>query len=293
MSTPADSGAPIRAARRAAGLTARELAARIGVSAATMSAVENGRTGVSVTRLREIAAALSVPAAALLAGSTAPAEPAQPVREVAQWRVFPALDMDPVLDAAVAAIVETGYHGTTMRDVARRANMSVPGIYHHYQDKQQLLVRILDVTMDELHGRIAAARAEAGTGVEQVAVIVEALALFHTHRRALAFIGASEMRSLTEDNRRRIAESRNRVQRTLDDAIDRAAAEGALRGAAPGSAQLRTAGRAIATMCTSLPQWFRPDGPATPEQIAGDYADFALALLGGEPRGGTPASAQR
>ncbi|MFI6225446.1 hypothetical protein ACIBEH_33210 [Nocardia salmonicida] len=33
-------------------------------------------------------------------------------------------------------------------------------------------------------------------------------------------------------------------------------------------------------MCTTLPQWFRLDGPSSPEQIATAYADFALGLLG-------------
>lgn len=133
---------------------------------------------------------------------------------------------DSVLAAAIDAFVETGYHGSTMRDISARAGMSVPGIYHHYPDKQTLLVAILDLTMTELHWRVNAARAEAATGLQEVRLVVEALALFHTHRQKLAFIGASEMRSLTATNRQRIADSRNQLQHTLDGALDRAAREG-------------------------------------------------------------------
>ncbi|WP_054812690.1 TetR family transcriptional regulator [Nocardia arizonensis] len=280
MAEPSGPGAAIRDARRAAGLTVRELARRLELSPATVSAIENDKTEVSVSRLYVLAGALGVPAARLLPDAAAEirrgAGPGRAeVVEPGDWRVFPPLELDPVLAAAVEAIVETGYHGTTMRAVAKRAGLSVPGVYHHYPDKQHLLVRIFDLTMDELHWRVAAAGEQAHTGVENVALLVEALALFHTHRRKLAFIGASEMRSLTEANHRRIADSRNRVQHILDAAIDRAAAEGAL-----GTGNLRTAGRAIATMCTSLPQWFRDDGPSTPERIARDYAEFALSLLG-------------
>jgi Tetracyclin repressor-like, C-terminal domain len=107
-----------------------------------------------------------------------------------------------------------------------------------------------------------------------VRLSVEALALFHAHRGQLAFIGASEMRGLAPANRRRIAHLRVDVQHLLDDAIDEAIAAGVLTTPTP-----RLAGRAIATMCTSLPQWFRLGGPATPEQIAADYAQFALGLL--------------
>ena len=161
-----------------------------------------------------------------------------------------------------------------MRSVATRAGMSVPGVYHHYRDKQDLLVRLLNLTMDELHWRVRAARDEGTTTTERIGLIVESLALFHTHRRELAFIGASEMRSLTPPNRARIAQSRNEIQYLLDDEIVAAVNDGQL-----GTAHAHNAGRAIATMCTSLPQWFRIGGPSSPEQIAAEYAQFALDLL--------------
>jgi hypothetical protein len=33
-------------------------------------------------------------------------------------------------------------------------------------------------------------------------------------------------------------------------------------------------------MCTSLAQWFDPEGITTPEQIAREYAAFALSHVG-------------
>lgn len=277
-------GARVRRARTAAGLSLRETAQRVGVSPATLSAVENGKTGVSAARLLVLAETLGVAASTLLGElpEQAPPRVAAVDHPPHSWRAFPPLDIDPVLAAAIAAFVETGYHGATMRTIARRAGMSVPGVYHHYRDKQDLLVRALDLTMDELHRRVDAARREAGTGRDRVARVVEALALFHTHRRELAFIGASEMRSLTPDNRRRITASRNAIQHRLDADIDAALTEAGLD-----TARARAAGRAIATMCTALPQWFRLGGAATPEQIATDYAELALRMLG---IGGPPAT---
>jgi len=172
-----------------------------------------------------------------------------------------------------------------MRMLASRARLSVPGIYHHYRDKQELLVRILTLTMSELHWRVAAARQEAADTLTEISRIVEALALFHTHHRKLAFIGASEMRSLNGTNRRSIAGERTRLQHILDDAIDRATVAGLID-----PVDAATAGRAIATMCTSLPQWFNPHGPNTPEDIARSYVHFALAMLGAKAiREGPPA----
>ena len=272
----------IRTTRLSAGLSLRAVARTLGISPATMSAIETGKTGVSVERVRGIAEALDVDVRTLIGGArrVAPARhewqrPKAGAAEAMSWRDFPPLALDPVLQAAVESFVATGYHGATMRSLAQRAGISVPAVYHHYRDKQELLVRILDITMSELHWRVGAAHDEGETSVARVALMVEALALYHTHRRDLAFIGASEMRSLVGANRYRISRARSDIQHILDDEIAAAAREGYVATDHP-----RDAGRAIATMCTGLAQWFRIDGPSSPEQIAREYAEFALQLLG-------------
>ncbi|MEV0685656.1 TetR family transcriptional regulator [Nocardia sp. NPDC050378] len=282
-------GRAIRDARSGRGISLRELASRIEVSAATVSAIENGKTRVDVERLHAIAAALDTEVAELLERlegpgggevSVIPVVSSPPVdRDGRSWRMFGPVRLDPVLRAAIEDFVEKGYHGSTMRSIALRARMSVPGVYHHYRSKQHLLVACLDVTMNELFVRVTAAREEGDDPVARVAFMVEALALFHMYRRKLALIGASEMRSFEPANRRRISALRNDLQHLIDDEI----AEGVRRGVFSVDSP-RHAGRAISTMCTSLSQWYRESGPAGPEQIARDYARFALGLLGSGAR---------
>lgn len=271
----------VRAARMGAGLSLRSLAGRLAVSPATLSAIETGKSGLSLERAQAIAEALDIDIRTLTRGTRRP----PPVRREKNyehataagersWREFPPLTLDPIMTAAVESFVATGYHGATMRSLAQRAGISVAAVYHHYRDKQDLLVRILDYTMVELNWRVQAARREGETSVARVSLIVEALALYHTHRRDLAFIGASEMRSLIGANRYRITTARNDIQAILDEEIADATRTGHVATAHP-----RNAGRAIATMCTALSQWFRVDGPSTPEQIAQEYAQFAQDLL--------------
>ena len=279
----ATAGAAVRRQRLLHGMTLRELAARLGVSAATVSALENDRTGISVERMRRIAEVLDVPVAALVAGAApvvphpAPATPAEPTvgAPTGHWRDFAPLPIDGVLAGAIRAFVAIGYHGASMRSIAELANMSVPGVYHHYPSKQDLLVRVFDLTMTDLVWRVEQARDEGTDPVSRVALFVEALALYHARRNDLAFIGASEMRSLEPASYRRIALLRRQVQELLDGHIAEAIAAGGLSVSHPADA-----GKAIATMCTSLAQWFHPDGPTTPEQIAREYSRFALGLLG-------------
>lgn len=250
------------------------------MSPATISAIENGKTGLSVRRLHQIASALGVSAVSLVDDSIAQVQhhdgpPSTFEPQDDNWRAFDALPIDPVLAGAIDSFVTTGYHGARMRTVAQSANMSVPGVYHHYPSKQALLERILDITMMDLLWRLEKARDEGTNPIERIGLMVEALALFHTKRSDLAFIGASEMRSLEPSPHRRIAKLRDEVQHLLDAEIAAAVADDSLVVDYP-----RDAGKAIATMCTGLAQWFQADGPTTPEQIAKEYSKFALRLLG-------------
>lgn len=275
----------VRQARTAAGISLRELARSIGVSAGTLSAIENGKTPLTVGRLDRIAAELGVATVDILAPrlpSAADATGTSPARSTGdgqRWRTFEPLNLDPALGAAVAAFMRTGYHGATMRSIAANAGMSVAGIYHYYPSKQDLLVAIFDLGMSELHWRIPAARDDGDTVVERFANMVEALALFHTHRSDLAFIGASEMRSFDEPTRSRIAALRSDIQRMIDDQVTSGIRAGEFTTRHP-----REAARAVATMCTSLPQWFRPGGPVSQQEIAVEYAQFAVDIMRGRQR---------
>ncbi|GAB46976.1 helix-turn-helix domain-containing protein [Mobilicoccus pelagius] len=277
-------GAAVRQARTARGLSVRRLAEAIDVSAATICAVEQGRTRVDADRLHALAAALEVRPRDLLAGpglevgAVARNAPERPPARYS-WRHFAELPIDPALAGAISAFVVYGYHGAGIRVIAQHAGLSVTGVYHHYASKELLLISILDLTMSDLVWRLDAAAREARERqldpLSRFALVVEALALFHACRRDLAFIGASEMRSLPPAERRRIARIRVDVQRRLEAEITTCVH----RDLAPAQ-DVAAAGRAISTMCTSICQWFRPAGPLTPEAVARDYSRYAVGLIG-------------
>ncbi|EME19554.1 TetR family transcriptional regulator [Rhodococcus triatomae] len=272
-------GAAVRRARAQSGTTLRALAAGIGVSVGTMSAIENGKVALTIDRLHEIARYLDVPASHLLTPlpDRAPTEPAAGPTSTG-WRTFAELDLDPALRAAVQVFTDLGYHGATMRLVAHAAESSVAGIYHYHRSKQHLLVTLMTRTMEDMEWRVAAADAEGGTPAERFALMVEAIALCHTVRRDLAFITATEMRSLEEPDRSAVTEARRRLQGRLDDAAVAAAADGSFTTSDP-----RNTARAVATMCMALPYWFSPTESMTPAEVARDYAGHALAMMQVQP----------
>jgi len=269
-------GLRLREARRTAGLTVREVAKELGVSVGTWSAIENGRTGIADERLAAAARLFAVEPDGLR--DEAPARGGT-------WRDFPPLRLDPPLAGALEAFAELGYHGASIRTIAQRAGLSVPGVYHHWPTKQHLLVALLDLTMADLTERARAARVEGDGPVARFSLLVECLALFHTHRRELGFIGASEMRGVAEPDRARVAAARQDVQRMVDDEVVEGCRRGLMTTALP-----REAARAVVTMCTALPQWWSPTGPSSPEKVARQYVEFALGVVGAAVDGGRHAA---
>lgn len=290
-------GAQVRAARVRRNVSGRELARALEVSPATISQIENGRTGLSAARLSRIAEVLGTTVSEILdiAAHTyelgqsgkppltethRPAEIArtsEPVSldpQISDWRVYGPVDFDPVLRAALDEIVDIGYHGATVRSIAARCGFSVSGIYHYYTSKQQMLVSILEWTMTELLARARAARAEGRTAVDRFRNLIEHLALYHTYRRELSFVGVSEMRSLDEPSRRHVAEMRTVQQRMVDEEVEAAVRLEHFRKDHP-----HEAARAAVTMCTALANWWRPGGRFSPEETAEQYVEFALAMM--------------
>jgi AcrR family transcriptional regulator/DNA-binding XRE family transcriptional regulator len=289
-------GAQVRAARTARGITLRGLAKMLEVSPATVSQIETGRTGLSVTRLTRIADALGMTVAQILdivVGQGAAASPellavagggsGENRSAATDWREYGPLGFDPVLQAALDEFLAIGYHGATVRGIAARCGLSVSGIYHYYTSKQQMLVRILDLTMTDLMRRSHAARADGRDPVERFSRLIENLALFHTHRRELGFVGASEMRSLEDGDRQRIAGMRTAQQRMVDHEVEQAVRTGHFRADHP-----HEAARAAVTMCTGLPTWWHPGGPLSPERVAEQYVGLALDLMRARVVAATP-----
>ena len=84
-------------------------------------------------------------------GGTGPA-----LAPAAPWKVRPRRDVDDyvrmvgpkrrevILDVASTAFAEHGYHGVSIRMVAKLAGLSHPGLLHHFPSKADLLGAVLD-----------------------------------------------------------------------------------------------------------------------------------------------------
>ncbi|WP_092377519.1 TetR/AcrR family transcriptional regulator [Micromonospora phaseoli] len=192
------------------------------------------------------------------------------------WREYGPLEFPRILDAALQAFYEHGYHGTTTRDLARRSGLSVPGVYHYYPSKQDILFDLMTVIIDELLVRSRQALATASADPRsQFDALVESLLRFHMYRRTGAMVSTAELRSLEPDNRARYVAKRDEQQRMLDGVILDGVRDGVFATAYP-----KDASRAIASLCVGVASWYRPDGTLPVDALLDRYLTIARSIVG-------------
>lgn len=55
-----------------------------------------------------------------------------------------------ILNAAITCFIEKGFHATSMRDIARQADVSLGNLYNHFSGKQQLISEVAALEQNEL-----------------------------------------------------------------------------------------------------------------------------------------------
>ena len=181
-----------------------------------------------------------------------------------------------ILLAALQCFLEKGYHGTSVRDIATRAEISVPGLYHHFSSKMALLEELMNSTMDDLvadvRGALDRARPDPVTRFEAV---VEAHVRFHCERQEESFLGNSELRSLPHDERERLVTKRDEVQHLFEIPIKEGIKAGIFDVERPHETT-----RALASMCVAVASWYHPGGGLSPDDVVAVYRDLGLRLVG-------------
>src|SRR5499433_266191 len=116
-----------------------------------------------------------------------------------------------ILRAATALFRARGYHGSSMRTLARGLRMEPASLYYHFPSKQDILFAILDRTLDGLRHAVTAADDDRA----RLQAAVRFHVLFHVRRRQEAFLSHSELRSLTPGNLRRVLAKRDEYEHVV------------------------------------------------------------------------------
>jgi AcrR family transcriptional regulator len=180
-----------------------------------------------------------------------------------------------ILDAALQAFHERGYHGASIRFIAQRAGTSLSNVYNYVSSKDELLVQLLREASKRQYAQVRAAVDQAGSNpAERLSAAVEAFACYVIDHREELTLSNTEFRYLGDDNRAEVVEQRDRVQAIVDEIVADGVTCGAFKTPYP-----HDASRSLLTMVANITAWYRPDGPLAPVDVARRHAEFALALV--------------
>lgn len=178
-----------------------------------------------------------------------------------------------VLDAALTLFAQRGYHGTALSQLAEALGIRTPSLYNHMRSKQELLETIIGRTLDDV-----LADFEAVTGVDDPAQrlrnATRVYALRHATHRREALVVNRDTSSLAEAGLTAMRERRREHERAFRAVIIDGVERGVFSVGSPALASF-----AILEMTVSIARWFRDDGSRTAEQVADEYAEFALRIV--------------
>lgn len=176
-----------------------------------------------------------------------------------------------VLHAALRAFRESGYHGTTLADIADRLGVRKTALYHYFPDKESILYACHQESLAELD-RLVRESKRLGTATEQLAWAIREHVRVMTDTlegSPLAF----EVTSLSSERQAEVIKARDRYEHALRDMIDLGVQRGEFR---PVDAKIAVF--AILGAINWIARWYNPEGPAHAPEIG---TMFAEQLIGG------------
>ncbi|WP_067837690.1 TetR/AcrR family transcriptional regulator [Nocardia lijiangensis] len=180
-----------------------------------------------------------------------------------------------LLDAAVAAFAERGFHGSTTRDITSIAGLSTAAIYVHHRSKEELLYQVSRIGHQDILDRVRAAIASANDPVDQLIAVIREFAIHHARAHTVARVINYELTALSPEHQREIKEIRRVIDSEVRSLIERGVAAGDFDNPNP-----RMAAIALLSLGIDLARWYREDGPWAPEEIGDYYVDLALRIVG-------------
>lgn len=167
---------------------------------------------------------------------------------------------DDVLRAAVALFNEQGYEATSVSDLARSLGLTKSALYHHVDSKEQILEVALESAMGGLEDAMDEALALDGAGERLAAIIRGAVRVLTAQQPEVTLLLRLRGNSPVE---LAALERRRRFDHRVTELVRAAQAEGLVRP----ELDAGVATRLVFGMINSLVEWYRPDGPVSPDAL--------------------------
>lgn len=182
-----------------------------------------------------------------------------------------------VVAVAARLFAERGYQATSIGDLSAETGLAAGGLYHYFAGKDDLLIAVCDELLEPLLAEARAIVGRGGPAADQLRGVLRAwLAHIESHQDHMR-VFAQERHVLERGPQwSTVRRQRKAFERLLEGILARGEADGTLA-----FADRRLTLLALLGMVNHVPQWLRPGGRLSAEQIADGFCDLVL-------RAGTP-----
>lgn len=180
-----------------------------------------------------------------------------------------------IREAAADLFYTQGYAATSLRQVAARVGIQVGSLYNHISGKQALLASLMLSIMDDLLSAQERAVAAHATSVDRLCAALDCHVRFHAERARDVFIGNSELRALTPEDRKKVIASRDAYEQTLRRLIADTCQE-----AGSDVLDLRLQTFAVIATGVHVSNWYHAGGAMELDEIVRLYTAIVLRQLG-------------
>jgi TetR/AcrR family transcriptional regulator, cholesterol catabolism regulator len=178
---------------------------------------------------------------------------------------------DEILEAAAQIFSQKGFHAASMQDIAQAVNLKKASLYHHVNNKQEILVAILDQALDLLIERMTEVMEQPLSPDEKLRQAMISYLQAMLEHRELASVLLLEHRSLEPDLHARHIPRRDRFERLWRDLIQEGLDQGLFC-----CVDIDLTARALLGVMNWTITWYHSEGILTPEAIATQFTDLFL-----------------
>lgn len=179
-----------------------------------------------------------------------------------------------VRQAALRLFAQFGYAAVSMRQIARDVGVQAGALYTYTPDKQALLFDLMRDHMAEVLAGMA--QLPDGSPGERLEWIVRFHIGYNLNHKDGVFINYMELRNLTPENHKEIAQLRRRYE----DAVEAVLVEGQDRGVFQ-IPDTRLASMAVIAMLNGVNQWYREGGRLSQERVERIYWNMVRRAVKG------------
>ena len=183
-----------------------------------------------------------------------------------------------LLRAAAEAFADKGFHGTTTRDIATAAGMSPAALYVHHRSKEELLHQISKEGHEDTLNLVRAALATTDDPAGQLRQVIHDFCVHHARGHTGARIVNYELAALSPEHLTEIRGIRHEIEEEMRRLVSRGVDAGEFHTTDPAMTAA-----ALLSLGIDLARWYRDGVRWTPEQIAEQYAEMALRIVGAAP----------